>query len=267
MKLYVALGIQPGDVAAFVGAGGKTTSIWRIQGELATQGLRSILTTTTKIMEPVMPPDGALMLTARPDASRIGALLDRAPRLALASCRLGELYPCHDDHPVPSRPYKLDGLPTATLNELVTQLPGVTWLVEADGAKGCGLKLPAAHEPVIPGCATIVVIMAHLDVLGCPLGETTVHRVKDATRALGVPAGTSLTPAMFARVLTDDKLGLKGIPDRARAVALLTQQSPTLHADALALAEALCTRYGRVVIAALRADEPVLQVRLPSASR
>jgi probable selenium-dependent hydroxylase accessory protein YqeC len=262
MELGEALGIQPGDMAAFVGAGGKTTSIWRIQGELATQGLRSILTTTTKIMEPVMPPDGALMLTARPDAGRVGALLDRAPRLALASRRLDESYPCHADHPVPSRPYKVDGLPTETLNELVRQWPGVTWLVEADGAKGCGLKLPAAHEPVIPGCATIVVVMAHLDVLGCPLDETTVHRVTDATRALGVPVGTPLAPAMFARVLTDDTLGFKGIPHRARAVALLTQRGPTLHADALALAEALGARYSRVVIAALRADKPVLQVRI-----
>ena len=262
MKLDEALGIQPGDVAAFVGAGGKTTSIWRIQGELATRGLRSILTTTTKIMEPVMPPDGALMLTTRPDASRAAALLDRAPRLALASRRLGELYPCHDDHPVPSRPYKVDGLPTEIMNELVTRLPGVTWLVEADGAKGCGLKLPAAHEPVIPSCATIVVVMAHVDVLGRPLDETTVHRVTDATRALGVPAGTPLVPTMFARVLTDDKLGLKGIPSRARAVALLTQRGPTPRADALTLAEALCTCYSRVVIAALRADEPVLEIMI-----
>jgi len=259
MKLYKALGIQPGDVAAFVGAGGKTTSIWRIQGELAAQGLRSILTTTTKLMEPVMPPDGALTLTTRPEAGRIAALLDRAPRLALAARRLSELYPWHDDHPVPSRPHKLDGLPTDTLNELVAQLPGVTWLVEADGAKGCGLKLPAEHEPVIPTCATTVVVMAHLDALGQPIGEKTVHRVADAVRVLDTPVGTPLTPAMFARVLTDDTLGLKGISNRARAVALLTQRGATLHPDALALAESLCARYSRVVIAALRADEAVLK--------
>jgi probable selenium-dependent hydroxylase accessory protein YqeC len=260
MKLYEALSLRPGDVTAFVGAGGKTTSIWRIQSELAAQDLRSILTTTTKLMEPVMPPEGALMLAAQPDAARIADLLDHAPRLALASRRLSERYPWKDDHPVPSLPYKLDGLPPELLCELAAQLPGVTWLVEADGAKGCGFKLPAEHEPVIPTCAVTVVVMAHLDALGQPLDQTTVHRVGDATRVLGVTVGTPLTPAMFARVLTDEALGLKGVPKQARAVALLTQTSATLHSDALALAEQLRACYSRVVIAALRADKPVLQV-------
>ncbi len=261
MKLCEALGIRPGEVAAFVGAGGKTTAIWRAQAELVAEGGHAIVTTTTKMMEPVLPRDGALMLAARPDATRIAGLLDHAPRLVLAARRLGNPVPAHADHPVPSRPSKLDGLPTETLDGLVEQLPGVTWLVEADGAKGCGLKLHAAHEPVIPHSATTVVVMAHLDVLGQPLDATTVHRVDDATRLLGVPAGTPLTPARFARVLCDET-SLKGVPERARVIALLTQQSTTLHPDALALAGLLLqeqARYSHVVIAALRADAPILK--------
>jgi hypothetical protein len=72
---------------------------------------------------------------------------------------------------------------------------------------------------------------------------------------------------MFAHVLTDETLGLKGVPVQARAVAMLTQQSTALHPNALAVARQLCTGYSRVVIAALRADEPVLETLelLPSA--
>jgi probable selenium-dependent hydroxylase accessory protein YqeC len=260
MKLYEALGIRPGEVAAFVGAGGKTTAIWRVQAELVAEGRRIVAATTTKIMEPLLPRDGALMLVARPDATRIANLLDRAPRLVLAARRLGNPVPAHADHPVPSRPFKLDGLPRETLDELVEHLPGVTWLVEADGAKGCGIKIHAAHEPVIPHSATTVVVMAHLDVLGQPLDATTVHRVDDAPRLLGVPVGTPLTPVLFARVLCDET-SLKGVPERARAVALLTQRSTTFHPDALALSDLLLqgqARYSQVVIAALRADTPVL---------
>ena len=261
MKLWEALDLHPGEAIAFVGAGGKTTAIWRVQAELAAAGLRSVVTTTTKMMEPVLPPDGALMLTARPDAGRVTKLLDCAPRLVLASGRWGEFQPLHSDHPVPSRPYKLDGLPPETLGELSRQLPGVTWLIEADGAKGAGLKLPAAHEPVIPDHVTTVVVMAHLDVLGQPLNAKTVHRVADAIHILDVPVGTPLTPEMFARVLTDEKLGLKGVPAQARAVVMLTQRGATLHPEAPGLAKPLLrARYERVVIAALRADEPVLQV-------
>jgi probable selenium-dependent hydroxylase accessory protein YqeC len=261
MQLCEALGIHPGDVAAFVGAGGKTTAIWRTQAELIAAGGHTIFTTTTKMMEPVMPRDGALMLVAQPDTTRIASLLERAPRLALAARRLSESFPFHADHPVPSRPFKLDGLPPEVLDGLVAQLPGVTWLVEADGAKGCGLKIPAAHEPVIPRCVTTVVVMAHLDVQGRPLDETTVHRVGDAVRVLGVPIGTLLTPTMFARVLCDETLGLKGLPVRSRAVAMLTQRNTTLHPDAFALADQLLqeqARYSHVVVAALRADDPVL---------
>jgi probable selenium-dependent hydroxylase accessory protein YqeC len=263
MKLWEALDLHPGEAVAFVGAGGKTTAIWRVQAELAAAGLCSVVTTTTKMMEPVLPPDGALMLTARPDAGRLAKLLDSAPRLVLASGRWGEFQPLHSDHPVPSRPYKLDGLPPETLAELFNRLPNVTWLIEADGAKGAGLKIPAAHEPVIPSHVTTVVVMAHLDVLGQPLSAKTVHRMADATRILDVPAGTPLTSEMFARILTDESLGLKGVPAQARAVAMLTQRGDTLHPQALGLAGHLMrARYERVVIAALRADEPVLQVMI-----
>jgi molybdenum cofactor cytidylyltransferase len=261
MKLCEALGIHRGDVVAFVGAGGKTTAIWRTQAELVAAGGRAIFTTTTKMMEPAVPRDGALMLSAQPDATRIAGLLERAPRLALAARRLSESFPVHAGHPVPSRPFKLDGLPPDVLDGLVVQLPDATWLVEADGAKGCGLKLPAAHEPVIPRRVTMVVVMAHLDVLGKPLDETTVHRVGDAARSLGAPIGTPLSPAMFVRVLCDETLGLKGVPERARAVAMLTQRNTTLYPDTLALADQLLqgqARYSHVVIAALRADDPVL---------
>ena len=104
MKLCEALGIRPGEVAAFVGAGGKTTAIWRAQAELVAEGGRAIVTTTTKMMEPVLPRDGALMLAARPDAARIADLLDRAPRLVLAARRWAIQYPAHADHPGPVAP-------------------------------------------------------------------------------------------------------------------------------------------------------------------
>jgi len=262
MKLVEALNIQSGEAVAFVGAGGKTTAIWRAQAELAAEGARVVYTTTTKMMEPALPRDGALDLAPRPDAARIADLLCRAPRLVLAARRLSETYTPQAGHPVPSRPFKLDGLPPDVLDELVAQLPGVTWLIEADGAKGCGLKIHAAHEPVIPSSVAMVIVMAHLDVLGRPLDATTAHRVDDATRLLGVPIGTLITPALFARALCD-ATSLKGVPERARVVAMLTQQSATLHPDALALADLMRERYSRVVIAALRADEPVLAVLMP----
>lgn len=262
MRLCEALDIHPGQVVAFVGAGGKTTAIWRIQAELGAQGTPAIYVTTTKMMEPVLPPGSALYLARRPDATRIAGLLELAPRLVLAARRPANPVAPHADHPVPSRPFKLDGLSPDTVNALFRQLPGVTWLIEADGAKGCGLKIHAEHEPVVPSGVTTIVVMAHLDVLGSPLDGTTAHRVDDATRLLGVPIGTPITPALFADVLCH-ATSRKGAPEGARIVLMLTQRSATLHPDAHTLAGLLRKTYPHIVFVALRSEEPVLAVFSP----
>ena len=262
MRLCEALDIRPGQAVAFVGAGGKTTAIWRVQAELGAQGAPVVYVTTTKMMEPVLSSGSALYLAPRPDATRIAGLLEPAPRLVLAGRRLADSVTPHADHPVPSRPFKLDGLPPDILNELIRQLPGVTWLIEADGAKGCGLKIHAEHEPVVPSGVTTAVVMAHLDVLGSPLDGTTAHRVDDATRLLGVPLGTPITPALFAYAMCHPT-SRKGIPEGARIVLMLTQRSATLHPDAHALAVLLRNTYRHIVFVALRSDDPVLAALLP----
>jgi probable selenium-dependent hydroxylase accessory protein YqeC len=262
MRLCEALDIRPGQAVAFVGAGGKTTAIWRVQAELSAQGAPVVYVTTTKMMEPVLPSGGALYLALRPDATRMAGLLERAPRLVLAARRPKEPVTPHADHPVPSRPFKLDGLPPETLDDLIGRLPGVTWLIEADGAKGCGLKIHAEHEPVVPSSVTTAVVMAHLDVLGSPLDGTTAHRVDDAIRLLGVPMGTPITPALFAHVLCH-ATSRKGVPEGARIVLALTQRSATLHPDAHALAGLLRKTYRHIVFVALRSESPVLAVLSP----
>ncbi len=264
MKLIEALGIKTGQVVAFVGAGGKTTAIWRLLHEVDGP---AVFTTTTKIMEPVLPPGGGLMLSPRPHPARLCDLLARAPRLVLAAGRLPEEYQPAAGHSVPSLPCKLDGLPANVLDDLVAECglrcaPGPTWLVEADGAKGCGLKVPGQHEPVIPTSANSVIVCAHLNVIGQPASDKTVHRLAQA-EAMGLRQGEPITPEDFVRVLASPHAGLKDIPPSASAVALLTQRDSVAHPAANALIEQLLAtgRFSRVVVAALRAQEPVLALK------
>ncbi len=49
MKLQKAFEIVPGDVVAFIGAGGKTSTLIALGHELAQAGLRVLATTTTHI--------------------------------------------------------------------------------------------------------------------------------------------------------------------------------------------------------------------------
>ena len=51
MKLYEAFNIARGDVVSLVGAGGKTSTLIALAGELADEGWRVLATTTTHIGE------------------------------------------------------------------------------------------------------------------------------------------------------------------------------------------------------------------------
>src|ERR671917_2243181 len=49
LKLHLALGISSGDVAAFVGAGGKSSAILAIADELSEAGITVLAVPTTKM--------------------------------------------------------------------------------------------------------------------------------------------------------------------------------------------------------------------------
>src|SRR5215213_2670283 len=50
LKLHAALGISSGDVAAFVGAGGKSGAILAVSGELTQEGMKVLVAPTTKML-------------------------------------------------------------------------------------------------------------------------------------------------------------------------------------------------------------------------
>jgi len=157
-----AFGILRGDVVAVVGAGGKTTLVYRLASEARAAGLTVLVTTTThmgalddEVTGPVLVDgESADTLVA------LGEALAGEGRATLLGRRL--------------RPDKLEGIAPARVDVLAPLADLV--LVEADGARGRSLKVPAPHEPVIPASTTLVVVVCALDALGQPLDEDRVHR-------------------------------------------------------------------------------------------
>ena len=234
MNLRTALGVKPGELVALVGAGGKTTTAWRLMNLLVGSGERVIFTTTTRIFRPR---NASLLLTPNPTPAEIAQRLAESPALVLAAApgEMGD--PAQAAHsPYPADPIKLVGLDVKVVNDLARKLPDVTWLVEADGAKGQLLKAPAEYEPVIPSRSDRITVVAGLDAIGEPLNERTVHRPKIAAHLLGVSPGATVTPALFAKLIGHPVGGLKGIPTQAKIAILLTQWNdrPATHADAVA---------------------------------
>jgi molybdenum cofactor cytidylyltransferase len=287
-----------GDVISFVGAGGKTSTALRLMNELSQVGHHAVLTTTTKILEPIPQADECLILAKTLDAARLGLTNRRCAKLFLAHRRLEEADPDFAaSAPYPIRPNKLAGLPPDWVDILVAELSDVknptaklrgsskgkakmplsklgaaglfpvTWLVEADGARHRLLKAPADYEPVVPASTTLLAPMADLAVLGKPLTDAYVHRAGRAARLLGVPTGAPVTPTLVARLLAHSEGGLKDAPETARLVPILTWWSDEpLTAAARETADCLAVYPGieRVVIARPSTAAPVLLATAPA---
>jgi molybdenum cofactor cytidylyltransferase len=260
MDLGTALGMRTGEMLALVGAGGKTTTGWLLLRQFVEAGSPVVFSTTTHIFEPR---DAPCLLNVAPPAEDVRAALRGSPMLFLAA-RRGEAgdarQAAHSAYP--AHRTKLVGLAPQMLGDLVRHLPGVTWVVEADGARGLLLKAPAAHEPVIPGAAGRVVVVAGMGAIGRPLDARTVHRPEIAARLLGLPLGARITPLHVAQLVGHAGGGLKGIPAQAQALALLALWGGPSPSGAGWIAQTLLAgrRFSRVILADLQAADPVRRV-------
>jgi probable selenium-dependent hydroxylase accessory protein YqeC len=196
--LLSVLGIGRGDVVSVVGAGGKTTLVYRLAAEARSAGLRVLVTTTTHMGTLAKATTGPVLIEAE---SAIEHDLARALAVEGRATVLGRRV----------RPDKLEGLAPERVDSLASAADLV--LVEADGARGRSLKVPAPHEPVIPDSTTQVIVVAALDVLGQPLDDTSVHRLDLVCAATGAQEGVPVGPALLAAALVHPS----SYPSRIRA--------------------------------------------------
>jgi probable selenium-dependent hydroxylase accessory protein YqeC len=130
-----ALGLGHGQVVAVVGAGGKTTLVYRLAAEAHEAGLSVLVTTTTHMgtLPDAVTGPVFIEVEAETEGEVTEALRDallRERRATLLGRRIRE--------------DKLEGVSP----ERVDALRGVAdlLLVEADGARGRSLKVPAPHS-------------------------------------------------------------------------------------------------------------------------
>ena len=118
---------------------------------------------------------------------------------------------------------KVQGVAPALLDRIAGEPTVDAVVVEADGSRRLPFKAPAAHEPVIPASATIVVPLVGLDVLEQPLDAGHVHRPEIVAKLTGASVGDPVTPAMIAAVLAHPQGGAKDVPPHARLIPFLNK--------------------------------------------
>lgn len=249
MLLHEAFGIESRDTVSLIGAGGKTTTLYRLAAELGQKPGRVLVTTTTKIFQPTKPHVHRLFL-----AQDVEALLRETAGIP-PPVIVGAGYGVDEAG-------KLAGLPVSWFERLQSSGQFDFILIEADGAASRLFKVPSEHEPVIPPPTSMTIWVMSVKVLGKPLEPGSVHRSERAASLLGEAPGTIVTPEHILSLVKNPMGCLKGLPHAGRKTALLNQaDSPEEIQAARDLGRALLPLgIERVVIASYLGEPAVKEV-------
>jgi molybdenum cofactor cytidylyltransferase len=245
--LRSALRLERGAVVSFVGAGGKTSAMFRLAWELRGIGWRVVSTTTTHLAEA--------------QASRAPSML-RATELPMLKSRLDEFGHCliigsPDDRG------RVQGVSTEIVGALHARSDVDAVLVEADGSRMRAFKAPAEHEPVVPQITTHLIPMAGMEVIGRPLDAEHVHRPEQVAHLAATVLGSPITTEILARVLIHPNGGAKHRPPGAELMPLLNK---TDCEEGLARGRAVADRLLReaaihtVLLGSMASQTPVSEV-------
>jgi probable selenium-dependent hydroxylase accessory protein YqeC len=246
MRLHEALGLATRDCVAIVGGGGKTTIMFRLAAEVASGSGGVVVGGTTRFTPPrsgAMPP--ACILTESDNAGQVVArALESSPSVTCTTGRgdKGRWLPITEEQVA-----SIAARPEVALTVL-----------EADGSRNRPFKAPGDSEPVIPGCASVVLAVVGLDVVGEPLSEECVHRPELVSSLTGTPLGEPITVATVASVLLHALGGRKCLPPFSRWIPVLNKAEGDRLQNGRELARLLLQGGAeRVVLATASAPDPV----------
>jgi molybdenum cofactor cytidylyltransferase len=250
MQLTTALRLGATPRLAFVGAGGKTTAMFKLAKDLikpkpqGEQISSVIISATTHLsIEQVKMADTHFYINTNSD---LNPFIENIPPGVVMFT--GPL----------SASDRTSGLDPDTINKVhnLANSHQIPLLIEADGSRKRPLKAPADHEPVIPAWVDCVIIVTGLSGLGQTLDNKWVHRPERFAELSGLSPGSIITTSALEKVLCNPAGGLKGIPHGARRVVMLNQaDSHDLQAKAKLLAQRLLKVFNAVLVTIL--DSPI----------
>ncbi len=253
-SLRKALMLEDRGVVSLVGAGGKTSLMFKLARELSLTGESVLTTTTTKIHEPR--PDQCPCVIV---SDSVAQLLDEARRL---TGRHHHITMAHKRLPDEG---KLIGIAPEAVDAIWRRHLFQWIVVEADGAAGRPLKAPADHEPVIADCTQCVVGLSGLSGVGQPITDQWVFRPERFAELAGMPQDSIVTEGAIASAFTHSKGLFGNASEHTTRIAFLNQaDTPEKFAVGQRIARLLTEKADsglkRVVIGQLRKDDPVMEI-------
>jgi len=210
LALSRAVGINKSDVVSLVGGGGKTTTMYFIANELASQGRSVIITTTTHII----PPDFSYNMVLTQDIHKVEKALKTDKLIVLADSFEKD---------------KLKGIDPAWVKELKKVADNI--IIEADGARNKPFKAPGEHEPVIPSVSDVVLSLTGMDAVYKPLSPEWSHRTDRISELTDIKSGETVTPEIIANTILHPAGGMKGVPENASFIPILNKADTSKEMD------------------------------------
>ncbi len=259
-SLIDSLDLRAREVVSLVGAGGKTTLMFRLAKELLLVGKKVVTTTTTKIMEPSSEETPCLFVHSDEEKLKQLALqhIDQFRHITLARETLE------------SR--KLKGI-SPDLVSLLSNSPEIDMMIiEADGAAGRPVKAPREWEPVIPSHTTLVVGLLGVDGVGKELNEENLFQAGRISQLTGIPMGRKMTCGGMAILMVDPQGIFKGTPHSSRRVAFMNKVDvPEGMKWGREIGKEILKKGSpqieRVILGRLKSEFPVAEVMFPSNER
>lgn len=184
------LNLEDREILSFIGGGGKTTTIFQLGKELKKLGKKVLITTTTAIYNPE----------------------EREYDYYFLKDLDNEFIPKNGTITIIGRKVKdgkLIGLDLFKIEEIIDKKIFDFILIEADGAKGQPIKVPAIHEPVVPESTTKTIGLIGLDCLGEKVKKI-VHRPEIFMEVIGKDCSGTVDAQAVVRLVLSDKGLFKG---------------------------------------------------------
>lgn len=220
MNFYKTFEIPPKLCVAFVGAGGKTTLMYRLAAEMIPEAARAngvvLIASTTKIFRPEPDEADVVILSENLEEAqkRIRKIARGGLRIVLGAGSHGD--PRYDTD-------KLDGIPPQWAGPLL-EMEEVSWLlIEADGSQRKPVKAPGDREPVWPDPTHWAIGVLGLSALGHTNHRDRVFRPELVSKVTNVSEGTILELSTYLALLANSDGIFRGIPKESRLIGFLNQ--------------------------------------------
>jgi len=196
------------ELVCFVGAGGKTTTMFALAQALKSLNKRILVTTTTNIFYPEKHECDAVIVNDEPDSEIFHSVTNGTITVLGSDIVNGG---------------KLTGVNKTVIDKLHQEKLFDCILVECDGSRRRPIKAPAHYEPTVPDKATRTIGVIGLDAVGKPIAEEYVHRPELFCAVVNRCRGEIIDAEAVVKLIVSPQGLFKGVTEGCAKYVLLNK--------------------------------------------